>query len=121
MENTTDTEKVYEVIRPFDESAIDAHAAKCGGRRLLKEIEVITDDDYKFCYLVKRPTKDFIGAVQAKTKATETDTPGIEKLMIGLVLEGDKQAYELDASIYTQLIKQIGGMLRSASSDIKKI
>jgi len=121
MDIKTEKEKVYEVVRPYDEAVIVAHAAKAGGRRLLKEVEVITDDDYKFCYLVKRPTKDFLTAVREKKAGTEPDVSGIEKLMMGLVLEGDMQELDRDASIYSELLTKVGSLVKSASSDIKKI
>ena len=125
--NTADVQetKQYEIVRPFDEAQIEDHAAKCGGRRLLKVIEVTTDDDYQFHYLVKRPSRAVLTAIAEKKKGNgntaEMDVAAIEKLMLGLVLEGDRSALDNDGAISGQLLKKLGGLVSSATSEIKKI
>lgn len=113
-----------EVVKTYDQGHIDTHAAKCGGKRNLVEIPVYTDDGYVFWYLVKRPTKNVLQAIaEEKEKADKkNDVSGItniQKLMIGCVLEGDKEAYENDGAIYSVLCKEIGKLATTAKSELK--
>ena len=117
-------EVTFTEVRPFDESDVVAHAAKCGGRRNVKEIPIYTDDNYVFWYLVKRPSKSVLQAIaEAKEKGDKKNDPtaitDIQKLMMGCVLEGDKDAYEYDGAIYTALCKEIGKMATEARSNLK--
>ncbi len=119
-----DAEAVFTgtVIRPFTEEQIEAHAAKCGGRRNLREIEILNDDNEKFVYLVKKPSRAVMQAIAFEgSKKDKMNTDTIQNLMIGCVLEGDREAYEYDGAIYTQLVKEIGVLSRKAKGDIKKL
>lgn len=114
------------VVKPYDETTIEAHSGKCGGRRNLKEVPVYTDDNYVFWYLVKRPSKNVLQAIaEAKEKGDKKNDPtainDIQKLMMGCVLEGDKDAYEHDGSIYVTLCKEIGLMARESRSTLKNL
>ncbi|QAA81411.1 hypothetical protein EI546_06560 [Aequorivita sp. H23M31] len=112
-------DKKLEVVRPFGDAEIEAHAAKVGGKRNLREVVVETDDGYAFHYLVKKPSRSVIQAVvQYEGKK---DVTAQQKVMLGCVLEGDKEAYENDGSIYGELVGKIGELTRSAKADIKKI
>ncbi len=114
---TQEPTTTYIVVKPWGEAEIEKHAAHCGGRRILQEITIVTDDDYQFAYLVRRPSRNVLRAIgDNKDKPSE-----VESLMMGLVLEGDKAAFEHDAAIASQLLKQIGGLLKTAKSDIKKL
>src|SRR5699024_5639438 len=101
------------------ETEITEHAAKVGGKRNLREVEVMTDDGYTFCYLIKKPSRPLMRAVTNKERKKDTD--GIEKLMMGCVLEGDCDAYEYDGAIYSSLITLIGQLINTAKASIKKI
>ncbi|WP_417366894.1 hypothetical protein [Flavobacterium beibuense] len=115
-----DAENVnLEVVKPYNDEQIDAHAAKIGGRRFLKEIYVDTDDGYRYIYLVKRPSRSVIDAVAEKGK--KEDVNGITKLMFGCILEGDMKALDNDASIYQVLIQKISELSRNAKAELKKI
>lgn len=121
-------EKVVElnVVKPYDDLAIETHSGKCGGRRNLKEIPIYTEDNYVFWYLVKRPSKNVLQAIaEAKErgdiKKDATAITDIQKLMMGCVLEGDKDAYEHDGSIYVTLCKQIGMMARESRDTLKNL
>lgn len=114
----------YKEVRPYDDSAITAHAAKCGGERNVVEVAVYTDDLYKFMYLVKRPSKTVLQAIaEEKEKGDKKNDPTaitkIQTLMIGCVLEGDREAYEHDGAIYSQLVKEIGKLTQQARGDLK--
>lgn len=114
----------YTVDKPYDEAIIEAHSGKCGGRRNLIEIPVYTDDGYVFWYLVKRPSKAVLQAIaEAKEKADKKQDvkaiTDIQNLMIGCVLEGNKEAYEYDGAIYTALCKSIGKLATEARTDLK--
>lgn len=122
---TPEKEIEYTVIKTWDDSVKTAHAAKCGGERNLVEIDVITDDNYRFSYLVKRPTKTILQAIaeiEAKheSKKEPKDKTNIQNLMLGCVLEGDKDAYDNDASIYTALMTRISQLVKQAKVDLKK-
>lgn len=110
------------VNRPFGETEIEAHAAKCGGVRNLREIPITTDDNEQFVYLVKKPSRGVMQALaEEDNKGDKKNVTTIQKLMLGCVLEGDKDAYEHDGAIYSQLLKAIGSLVKTATSDVKKI
>lgn len=110
------------VIKPFTEEQIETHAAKCGGRRNLREIVVLTDSDEQFVYLVKKPSRALLQALaEEDQKGEKKSITTVQKLMLGCVLEGDKEAYEYDGAIYTELLKAIGSLVKSAKGDIKKL
>lgn len=111
-----------EIIKPYTEDDINAHAAKCGGRRNLREISVLTDDLEEFVYLVKKPSRNVLQAIaEENEKKDKKNITTIQKLMLGCVLEGDKDAYEHDGSIYTDLLKQMAQLVKTKRSEIKKI
>lgn len=110
------------VIRPFTEDQILEHAAKCGGRRNLREISIITDDNEEFVYLVKKPSRGLMQALaEENQKNDKKDITTIQKLMLGCVLEGDREAYEYDGAIYTDLLKAISQLVKTKKSEVKKI
>jgi|SRR5690625_88807 len=112
-------QNTLEVVRPFGDAEIEAHAAKVGGKRNLREVIVETDDGYAFHYLVKKPSRAVIQAiVQHEGKK---DVNAQQKVMLGCVLEGDKEAYENDGGVYGSLIGKIGELTQTAKADIKKI
>jgi hypothetical protein len=118
-------ETKYTEVKNWDDSAKQAHAAKCGGERNLVEVDVITNDNYRFSYLVKRPTKTIVQAIaeiEAKheSKKEPKDKTNIQNLMLGCVLEGDKDAYDNDAAIYSVLMKRISELVKEAKVDLKK-
>lgn len=110
----------YKEIKPYGEAEIENHAPRVGGRHNLKEINIYLDDEeMKFSYLVKKPSR---AVVQATGEAgSKKDQAKTQKIMIGCVLEGDKDAYEYDGSIYLRLIEEIGVLFEKAKSDIAKI
>lgn len=128
MENQEETqeEKIeFTVVKPYDDSVIAEHAAKCGGQRNVIEIIIETDDNYQFYYLVKRPTKTVMQAIaeiseKPESKKLQTDVTQIQKLMLGCILEGDRDAYEHDGLIYTQLLKRIGQLVNKSKDILKK-
>ncbi|GGA84677.1 hypothetical protein GCM10008015_26830 [Flavobacterium palustre] len=121
IEATSEEVKVT-VIKPYTEEQIEAHAAKCGGRRNLREIPITTDSDEQFVYLVKKPSRAVMQAIaEEEQKKEKSNVTTIQKLMLGCVLEGDKEAYEYDGAIYAQLLKAIGTLVQTAKSDVKKL
>lgn len=116
MENT---KKSPTIIKPFGEAEIDKHAGTCGGKRNLKEIVITTEDDEQFVYLVKKPSKSVMQAIASAEKKNNIDA--VQNLTIGCVLEGDKQAYEHDGSIYIELMKAIGKMVNTSKGEVKKL
>lgn len=112
-----------EVIKPYSEEQITAHAGKCGGKRNLREIAILVDDGaYEFWYLVKKPSKSVLRAIAAEeAKKNKANTNTIQNLMLGCVLEGDKEAIEHDGGIYTQLLRKTGELIQDAKSDLKKL
>ena len=110
-----------EVVRPFGDAEIEAHAAKVGGKRNLREVIVETDDGYAFHYLVKKPSRAIVQAIDFEGQKNVPDINRTHKLMIGTVLEGDKDAYEYDGSIYIRLIQEIGDLIEQSKADVKKL
>lgn len=116
----------FEIVKPYDDTKIEDHAGKCGGKRNLREIPIYTEDNYVFWYLVKRPSKNVLQAIaEAKEKGDKKNDPtaitDIQKLMMGCVLEGDKDAFEHDGSIYVTLCKEIGILARESRSTLKNL
>lgn len=108
-----------EVVRPYGESEIEAHAAKVNGRRNLRELSIVTDDGFEYRYLVKMPGRAVVNAIMQYE--SKKDFAGQQKVMLGCVLEGDKAAYEFDGRIYGELIVQIGEMANGVKGSIKKL
>ena len=107
------------IIKPYGDTEIQAHAAKVGGMRNLREIVVDTDDGMSFHFLVKKPGRSVIQAIAHAEKKGDIDTQ--QKLIIACVLEGDKEAYEYDGAVYGQLLENIGQLLETAKGTIKKL
>lgn len=104
--------------KPYGEVEIEDYAGKVGGRKNLREINVKVDD-IEYYYLVKKPGRKEAQAIATATE--KNDLNQVQKLTLGCVLEGDKEAYENDAAIYLQLMEQIGSLVQSATSSIKKL
>lgn len=105
-------------IRPYGETEIDDHAAKVGGRRNLREI-VIDSDGCKFCYLVKKPSRAVMQAISVAEQ--KKDVNKAQKILLGCVLEGDKDGYEYDGNIYIELLEQIAQLGEKTKSAVKKL
>lgn len=115
--------KEPQIIKPYSEDNIVAHAGKVGGRRNLREIVIHADEgEYEFWYLVKKPSKSVLRAIAAEeAKKDKANTDTIQNLMLGCVLEGDKEAYEHDGAIYTQLLRKTSELIKQAKGDLKKL
>lgn len=107
-------------IKPFSKEQIADHAAKVGGSHNLREISIsCEDDDVVYVYLVKKPNRAVIKAItDAKEKK---NLNGVADLMLGCVLEGDRDAYENDGAVYEELLTQIGGLITKAKGEVKKV
>ena len=112
-------EKPKVINRPFSEDNILAHAAKCGGKRNLRVIVLNTEDDEEFHYLVKKPSRAAMQAVAQYENKKDID--GVQKIMLGCVLEGDRDAFEHDGSMYGKLLEQISELIKETSGEIKKL
>lgn len=111
--------KDLKVVKTWGEAEIEQHAGRVGGKRNLKEIEIETEDGYLFSYLVKRPGRSVIQAVAEVEK--KGDLTGVQNLLLGCVLAGDKDAYENDGAVYSQLLGCITSLVQEAESRLKKI
>lgn len=123
LEQDTNKEIAPIVSRPFSDNEIEAHAARVAGRRNLRVISILTDGgEYQFDYLIKKPSRTVITAItDKKGKKDGADLNEVAKLLLGCVLEGDKEAYEHDASIYEELINKISELAYSAEGHLKKL
>jgi len=108
-----------QIIKLHTDSDIEQEAAKVGGKRNLREVIVTTDDGYQYEYLVKKPNRSVMQAISEYEQ--KKNISAIEKLMVGLVLIGDKEAYEHDGAIYTTLLTEIGKLVHTAKSEVKKL
>lgn len=122
------------INKPYDEAKIEEEAGKVGGRRNLREVTIKTDGgDYEFVYLIKKPSRAVMEAIaDAEAKGSTTTEKGqpikkvkdigkIQKLMMGCVLQGDREAFEYDGAIYTQLLKHVGELVKEARGELKKL
>lgn len=106
--------------KPFSKEVIDEHALKVGGKQNLREITILCEDDeVEYVYLVKKPNRAVIKAItDAKDKK---NLNGVADLMLGCVLEGDREAYDNDGAVYEELLTQIGGLITKARGQVKKV
>lgn len=111
------------VSRPFSETDIEAHAARVAGRRNLREISIVTEGgEYQFDYLIKKPSRSVISAITDKKGSKDSNNLNdVAKILLGCVLEGDKEAYEHDGSIYEALLGKVSELAHSAEGHLKKI
>lgn len=123
VEKETKKEIVPIVSRPYTEADIDGHAARVAGRRNLRDISILTDGgEYQFDYLIKKPSRSVITAItDKKGKKDGADLNEVAKLLLGCVLEGDREAYEHDGSIYEELINKVSELAYSAEGHLKKL
>lgn len=105
------------VIKPFADDKIEIHAAKVGGKQNLKIVSIEVDD-YEYIYLIKKPSRSIIQAIADYER--KGNSSKVDDLLINCVLEGDKEAFEHDGSIYIALIGQIGNLITGVKIDIKK-
>ena|SRR5690554_6730338 len=108
-----------QVIKLHSDSDIEQLAGTVGGKRNLREVVVTTDDGYQFIYLVKKPNRSVMQTIAEYEQ--KKDIAAIEKLMVGLVLLGDKDAYDHDGAIYTVLLTEIGRLVQTAKGEAKKL
>lgn len=113
------TKEKKQIIKPYEQSHIDAHAAKCGGLRNLREAVIHSEDNEEFHYLIKKPSRAVMQAIASAEQ--KKDIEATQKLMLGCVLEGDKEAYEHDGAIYTQLLKSVGELVHGGKLELKKL
>lgn len=106
------------IVKPYTEAEINAHAAKVGGKQNLREIEIITDD-FQYIFLAKIPSRAVIQAISHAN--SKNDVNAAAKLLIGCVLEGDMQAVEDNGAIYMSLVEQLTSLVGSAKASIKKL
>lgn len=123
LEQETKKEIIPIVSRPFTEADIDKHAARVAGRRNLRDISILTDGgEYQFDYLIKKPSRAVMTAVTDKKGKKDGEALNeVAKLLLGCVLEGDREAYEHDGSIYEELINKVSELAYSAEGHLKKL
>lgn len=106
------------IVKPYSEVEINAHAAKVGGKQNLREIE-ISVDEVQYTFLAKIPSRAVIQAIsQANHK---NDINAAAKLLIGCVLEGDMEVVENNGAVYMALVEQMTSLIGSAKANIKKL
>lgn len=113
-------EKKPQIIKPFSDTQVQEHAVKVGGVRNLRELSISADDgEFVFVYLVKKPNRS---VMQAVTDAKEKkNMNAVGNLLLGCVLEGDKEAYEHDGAIYEELLTKIANLIDTAKGELKKV
>jgi hypothetical protein len=115
MEDTT-TGKIF---KPYTEADVIKHEAKVGGKRNLREIILIDDENNQFVYLVKRPTRSVIQAITESNN--KKDINGASKILMGCVLEGELDQLENDGAMYLAMLENITTLISGVKSDIKKL
>ena len=114
------TENKLEVVKPFDDSVFESHAGKVGGKKNLRLVSIkLPEDELEYVYLIKKPSRATIQALGEAGKKKDQDKA--QKLLLGCVLEGDKEAYDYDGSIYVALLDKISKIAEQTKSDVKKI
>lgn len=107
------------IVKPYNDEAVTAHEAKCGGKRNLREVSLTDDEGTEYVYLVKRPTRSVIQAVSEAN--SKNNMNGASKVLMGCVLEGDMDVIENDGAMYLALVEKITTLISGVKSDIKKI
>jgi len=112
---------IENTLPEFSQEQIEAAKAKYGSKCLkISEIFPNEDDEEPVRFLLKKPSKNLIYLLGSKEY--ENDVQKSSKAMISnCVLAGDAQLLENDASVYTELVSQIGGMAKAAKSSLKKV
>ena len=106
-----------QINRPYSDVEIEEHAAKCGGKRNLKEVIITDDAGLKHAYLVKRPTKSVVQASAVASKSG--DIIKGHKLAMGCVLAGDMEVIELDGVMFSELLARVQQIGKAVTSEIK--
>jgi hypothetical protein len=108
-----------EIQRNYTEEQILAHAAKCGGKRNLREIIITDDEGVQVAFLVKKPSRSVVQAITAENDKKNVN--GATKIIIGCVLEGDRELLENDGSVFLELTGKISELLSQTKSEVKKL
>jgi hypothetical protein len=91
--------------------------AKYSEKRL-RLIEVKSADGSAYEFLLRKPNKNVIDACSR----LKGDVAGTNKILIAnCVLGGDNDAFENDGDVYGEVMKQLGGFMKGATSSIKKL
>lgn len=78
-------------------------------------IDVVLDKDECYQFIVKRPTRILIEAVSDAKDTTKMNDMIIKNMVVG----GDMDALD-DGLVYAELMKKLGGIMKSASGFLSK-
>lgn len=87
----------------------------------LKIIEIFPDEDAEeqLKYIVKKPSKQLVYLLSSKEYDNNVEASS-DAMIANCVLAGDMDVLESDAAVFTELVSQIGALMKSARSQLKK-
>ena len=108
-------------IPAFSTEQVEAAKAKYSSK-CLKILEVFPDDDTEEPnqYLIKKPSPSLVYLLSSKEFENNIEKSS-SAMISNCVLAGDAELLENDASVFTELVEQIGSLTKSARSSLKKV
>lgn len=118
-------------IPAFSTEQVEAAKAKYGSK-CLKILEVFVDGNLEsegdvsesaeepVLFLVKKPSPSLVYLLSSKEFEDNIEKSS-SAMVTNCVLAGDAELLENDASVFTELVEQIGGLTKSARSRLKKV
>lgn len=105
----------------FSDEQVQAAKAKYG-EKCLKIVEIFPDVDTEEPeqFLIKKPSKSLVYLLASKEYENNIEASS-EAMISNCVLAGNSHLIEQDASIYTELVSQIGNLTKAARSNLKKV
>lgn len=111
--------KKENIKRNYNQDQVLDHAAKYGGKRNLREIIAEDDEGEKTAYLVRKPSRNVVQAITAANE--KKDINAATKLLMGCVLEGDRELLDNDGSVFVFVTEKIGALLNQTKGEVKKL
>ncbi len=114
-------QKVNYNIPAYSTEQVEYAKAKYGSK-CLKILEVFPDDDTEepTQYLIKKPSPSLVYLLSSKEFENNIEKSS-SAMISNCVLAGDAELLENDASVFTELVEQIGSLTKSARSSLKKV
>lgn len=104
-------------LQPVTPDVILEAKAKYSEKRL-RLVTVTTLEGDELEYLIRKPNRNVIEAVsQLNGDLTKTN----KILIANCVLAGDADSLENDSDVYGEVMKQLGALMKGATSTVKKL
>ncbi|MFA9212478.1 MAG: hypothetical protein ACEQSR_01340 [Candidatus Methylacidiphilales bacterium] len=90
------------------------------GEKNVYQVDIKLDDEQVESYIIRKPGRKEMEAV-AQHSVNKDVTKANNILIANCVLEGNKELIETDGDIYTTLLSNISGLMKTRQVSLKKL